>query len=161
MGARICGGDLVAGLTVWTVLVPEALAYATIAGVSPVVGPYAAPPPLVLYAAFGRSRHLVVGPMAATAALSAAILAWHLPNARSPIFADAARGFLYPVPTKFADIVATSSRGTMSLLTSSCGVSGTRLGWNRGRRATWGKPRKPDLGGNPSYLSAQAEGGDG
>ena len=34
--------DLVAGLTVWAVLVPEALAYATIAGVSPVVGLYAA-----------------------------------------------------------------------------------------------------------------------
>ncbi|MCB1285142.1 MAG: SulP family inorganic anion transporter [Microthrixaceae bacterium] len=64
--------DLVAGLTVWAVLVPEALAYATIAGVSPVVGLYAAMPALVLYAAFGSSRHLVVGPMAATAALSAA-----------------------------------------------------------------------------------------
>ena len=36
-------GDAVAGLTVWAVLVPEALAYASIAGVSPVVGLYAAP----------------------------------------------------------------------------------------------------------------------
>ena len=44
-------GDLVAGLTVWAVLVPEALAYATIAGVSPVVGLYAAPGALLLYAA--------------------------------------------------------------------------------------------------------------
>ena len=35
-------GDVVAGLTVWAVLVPEALAYASIAGVSPVVGLYAA-----------------------------------------------------------------------------------------------------------------------
>src|SRR4051794_17454831 len=43
--------DLVAGLTVWAVLVPEALAYATIAGVSPVVGLYAAPGALILYAA--------------------------------------------------------------------------------------------------------------
>jgi high affinity sulfate transporter 1 len=67
--------DLVAGLTVWAVLVPEALAYATIAGVSPVVGLYAAVPALVLYAALGSSRHLVVGPMAATAALSAAAVA--------------------------------------------------------------------------------------
>jgi len=65
-------GDLVAGLTVWAVLVPEALAYASIAGVSPVVGLYAAPAALILYAAFGSSRHLVTGPMAATAALSAA-----------------------------------------------------------------------------------------
>ncbi len=67
--------DLVAGLTVWAVLVPEALAYATIAGVSPVIGLYAAPPALLLYAAFGSSRHLVTGPMAATAALSAAAVA--------------------------------------------------------------------------------------
>src|ERR1700727_1628981 len=65
-------GDLVAGLTVWAVLVPEALAYASIAGVSPVVGLYAAPGALILYAAFGSSRHLIVGPMAATASLSAA-----------------------------------------------------------------------------------------
>ncbi len=67
--------DLVAGLTVWAVLVPEALAYAAIAGVSPVIGLYAAPPALVLYAVFGSSRHLVTGPMAATAALSAAAVA--------------------------------------------------------------------------------------
>ena len=68
-------GDVVAGLTVWAVLVPEALAYASIAGVSPVVGLYAAPGALLLYAAFGSSRHLVVGPMSATAALSAAAVA--------------------------------------------------------------------------------------
>ena len=65
-------GDLIAGLTVWAVLIPEALAYASIAGVSPVVGLYAAPGALILYAALGSSRHLVAGPMSATAALSAA-----------------------------------------------------------------------------------------
>ena len=69
------GPDLLAGLTVWAVLVPEALAYATIAGVSPVIGLYAAPAALILYALFGSSRHLVVGPMAATAALSGAAVA--------------------------------------------------------------------------------------
>jgi SulP family sulfate permease len=72
-GAKV-PGDLVAGLTVWAVLVPEALAYASIAGVSPVVGLYAAPGALILYAAFGSSRQLVTGPGAATAALSAAIV---------------------------------------------------------------------------------------
>jgi SulP family sulfate permease len=36
MGPR---ADAVAGLTVWAILVPETLAYASIAGVSPVVGP--------------------------------------------------------------------------------------------------------------------------
>jgi MFS superfamily sulfate permease-like transporter len=67
--------DLVAGATVWADLVPEALAYATIAGAPPVVGLYAAAPALVLYAMFGSSRHLVVGPMSATAALSAGTIA--------------------------------------------------------------------------------------
>jgi sulfate permease, SulP family len=67
--------DVIAGMTVWAVLVPEALAYASIAGVSPVVGLYAAPPALVLYALLGSSRELIVGPMSATAALSAAAVA--------------------------------------------------------------------------------------
>lgn len=47
---------------------PESLAYATIAGVLPVVGLYAAVPALVLYAVLGSSRHLVVSPMSASAA---------------------------------------------------------------------------------------------
>jgi SulP family sulfate permease len=67
--------DLLAGVTVWAVLVPESLAYASIAGVPPVVGLYAAVPALVFYALFGSSRHLIVGPMSATAALSAGIIA--------------------------------------------------------------------------------------
>ncbi|MBO0744578.1 MAG: SulP family inorganic anion transporter [Candidatus Dormibacteraeota bacterium] len=67
--------DLLAGVAVWAVLAPQALAYASIAGVSPVVGLYAATAGLVLYAAFGSSKHLSVGPMAATAALSAAVVA--------------------------------------------------------------------------------------
>ena len=66
--------DLVAGLTVWAVLVPESLAYATIAGVPPVVGLYAAVPALLLYAVIGSSRHLVVAPMSATAALSIGVV---------------------------------------------------------------------------------------
>ena len=67
-------GDLVAGLTVWAVLIPSALAYATIAGVPPVVGLYTAPAALILYAALGSSRLLITGPSAAAAALSAAIV---------------------------------------------------------------------------------------
>lgn len=42
-------GDVLAGLPVWAVLVPESLAYATIAGVPPVVGLYAAVPALLLF----------------------------------------------------------------------------------------------------------------
>jgi high affinity sulfate transporter 1 len=67
-------GDVVAGLTVWAVLVPESLAYAGIAGVPPVVGLYAAVPALVLYCLVGSSRQLVVAPMSATAALSIGVV---------------------------------------------------------------------------------------
>ncbi|WP_235734538.1 SulP family inorganic anion transporter [Nocardioides alcanivorans] len=73
--------DVVAGLTVWAVLVPESLAYATIAGVPPVVGLYAAVPALVCYALIGSSKHLVVAPMSATAALSAGVIATVAPSA--------------------------------------------------------------------------------
>jgi len=61
-------------VTVWAVLVPESLAYATIAGVSPVVGLYAAVPSLILYPLLGSSRHLVVATMSGTAALSASVV---------------------------------------------------------------------------------------
>ena len=73
--SRWLRADLVAGLTVWAVLVPESLAYATIAGVPPVVGLYAAVPALAVYALVGSSRHLIVAPMSATAALSLGIVA--------------------------------------------------------------------------------------
>jgi SulP family sulfate permease len=63
--------DLVAGLTVWAVMVPTALAYTGIAGVHPVVGLYTVPLALLAYAVFGTSRALVVGPDSATALLSA------------------------------------------------------------------------------------------
>src|SRR6201996_6910810 len=90
--ARWLRGDVIAGLTVWAVLVPESLAYASIAGVSPVVGLYAAPGALLLYAAFGSSRHLVVGPMSATAALSAATIAEYATAGSGQFAARAAAG---------------------------------------------------------------------
>lgn len=68
-------GDLIAGLTVWAVLVPESLAYAGIAGVSPVIGLYAALPALLLYPLLGSSKHLVVATMSGSAALSASVVA--------------------------------------------------------------------------------------
>jgi len=68
-------GDIAAGLTVGAVLIAESLAFATVAGVPPVVGLYPAVPSLLVYALVGSSRQLIVGPMSATAALSAGILA--------------------------------------------------------------------------------------
>ena len=72
--------DAIAGLTVWAVLVPESLAYGSLAGASPIVGLYAVPAALILYASFGSSRHLVTGPMSATAALSAGAIAQFVTN---------------------------------------------------------------------------------
>jgi len=73
--------DIVAGLTVWAVMVPEAMAYAGIAGVPPLVGLYTVPIPLIVYALFGTSRTMVIGPDSATALISAgtvgAVVAHH------------------------------------------------------------------------------------
>ncbi len=63
--------DIVAGITLWAVIVPEAMAYAGIAGVSPLMGLYTIPLPLFLYALLGTSRLLVVGPDSITALISA------------------------------------------------------------------------------------------
>ena len=63
--------DALAALTVWALLVPEAMAYATIAGVPPEAGLYAAILPLFLYAIFGTSRQLFTGPSSTVAILSA------------------------------------------------------------------------------------------
>jgi SulP family sulfate permease len=56
--------DLIAGLTVAVMLVPQGMAYAMLAGLDPVVGLYASTLPLIAYALFGSSRHLAVGPVA-------------------------------------------------------------------------------------------------
>jgi len=66
--------DLIAGLTVWALLIPEAMAYAGIAGVPPEAGLYTAPLALIGYAIFGSSRHLFVGPSSTVAILSAATI---------------------------------------------------------------------------------------
>jgi high affinity sulfate transporter 1 len=67
--------DVIAALTVWALLVPEAMAYAGIAGVPPEVGLVTAPLALIGYAIFGSSRHLFVGPSSTVAILSASVVA--------------------------------------------------------------------------------------
>jgi SulP family sulfate permease len=57
-------GDLAAGLTTAVMLVPQGMAYAMLAGLPPIVGLYASTIPLVVYALFGSSRQLAVGPVA-------------------------------------------------------------------------------------------------
>ncbi len=57
-------GDLLAGLTVAIMLIPQGMAYALLAGLPPIYGLYAGIVPLLLYAFFGTSRQLSVGPVA-------------------------------------------------------------------------------------------------
>ena len=61
--------DLIAGLTIMALLVPEGMAYAQLAGVPPQAAFYAAPAGLILYAIFGTSRHLVVAVSSAVSVL--------------------------------------------------------------------------------------------
>lgn len=64
------GGDFSAGLIVAVMLIPQGMAYAMLAGLPPVVGLYASTIPLILYALFGSSRHLAVGPVALVSLLT-------------------------------------------------------------------------------------------
>jgi len=63
--------DLLAGVSVGAVAIPVGVAYSQITGVNPAVGLYASILPLLVYAIFGTSRQLIVGPDAAVCALLA------------------------------------------------------------------------------------------
>lgn len=62
-------GDLSAGLTVGVMLIPQGMAYSMLAGLPPIYGLYASTIPLIIYALFGTSRQLAVGPVAMVALL--------------------------------------------------------------------------------------------
>lgn len=66
--------NLIAGLTVTAYLVPQVMAYATIAGLSPVTGLWGALVALPLYALLGTSRWLSVGPESSVAVMTAAVI---------------------------------------------------------------------------------------
>jgi sulfate permease, SulP family len=67
--------DLVVAVIVTVMLIPQSLAYALLAGLPPQVGLYASMAPLVLYAIFGTSRALAVGPVAVASLMTAAAAA--------------------------------------------------------------------------------------
>ncbi|HET6552775.1 MAG TPA: SulP family inorganic anion transporter [Dyella sp.] len=66
--------DVQAGLSVAAVALPVSIAYAQLAGFSPIVGLYSTVLPMIAYALFGSSRQLIVGPDAATCAMLGATL---------------------------------------------------------------------------------------
>lgn len=79
------GGDLAAGITVGVVLIPQGMAYALLAGVSPVYGLYASLVPLLVYSLFGTSRHLAVGVVAIDSLIVAAGVAAMAPSSAAEV----------------------------------------------------------------------------
>ncbi|MDC1162025.1 solute carrier family 26 protein [Tenacibaculum sp.] len=57
-------GDFIAGITVAIILIPQGIAYALIAGLPPIYGLYCALVPQIMYAIFGSSRQVAIGPVA-------------------------------------------------------------------------------------------------
>lgn len=69
---KFLGNDLLAGLTVGVMLIPQGMAYGLLAGLDPIYGLYAGIVPLILYPLFGTSAQISIGP---TALVSLLILA--------------------------------------------------------------------------------------
>ncbi|WP_433567509.1 SulP family inorganic anion transporter [Nocardia sp. CA-151230] len=101
--------DAVAGVTVAAYLIPQVMAYATVAGLAPIAGLWAVLGPLAVYVVLGTSRLLSVGPESTTALMTAVALA--------PLAAGDA--------TRYAALAA-----ALALLVGACCVAGavTRLG---------------------------------
>lgn len=72
---RQFGADLLAAIIVTLMLIPQSLAYALLAGLPAEVGLYASIAPLLLYAVFGTSRTLAVGPVAVASLMTATAIA--------------------------------------------------------------------------------------
>src|SRR5262252_3092102 len=79
--ARSAGRDALAGLTLASMNIPQVLGYTRIAGTPVVTGLYTVLLPLIGFAIFGSSRHLVVSADSATAAIFASELARIAPPA--------------------------------------------------------------------------------
>lgn len=73
-------GDVVAGLTVGIMLVPQSMAYAMLAGMPPIYGLYASLAPLLIYALFASSRHVTPG----TVAIDSLIMVFALGSLAEP-----------------------------------------------------------------------------
>jgi len=73
-GPRALSNDLIAAVIVTIMLIPQSLAYALLAGLPPEAGIYASIVPILLYAVFGTSRALAVGPVAVVSLMTAAAI---------------------------------------------------------------------------------------
>ena len=87
--------DLTAAVIVTIMLIPQSLAYAMLAGLPPQMGLYSSILPITLYAVFGTSRSLAVGPVAVVSLLTAASISRiAAPGSEDYIFAAIALAFL-------------------------------------------------------------------
>lgn len=73
-GRQTLSDDLLAAVIVTIMLIPQSLAYALLAGLPPEAGLYASIAPIILYAVFGTSRALAVGPVAVVSLMTAAAI---------------------------------------------------------------------------------------
>jgi SulP family sulfate permease len=130
---RSLKADAVAGLSVWALLVPQSLAYATLAGVPVQYGLYTAFAALVAYAIFGTSKHLAEGPSAAICAVCAAVI--------TPLVGTAALGTDAAAPYAAALALATGAvyvvlgvlrMGWVSTFLSKAVMAGFVLGFSLG-----------------------------
>ncbi len=71
---KALSNDMIAAAIVTIMLIPQSLAYALLAGLPPEAGIYASIAPIVLYAIFGTSRALAVGPVAVVSLLTASAI---------------------------------------------------------------------------------------
>ncbi|MCE8018117.1 sulfate permease [Halomonas sp. MCCC 1A17488] len=88
-GRATLASDLLAAVIVTIMLIPQSLAYAMLAGLPPEVGLYASIAPLAVYAVFGTSRTLAVGPVAVVSLMTAAAVGQIAPQG-SPEYLGAA-----------------------------------------------------------------------
>jgi len=73
-GRQTLAADLIAAVIVTIMLIPQSLAYALLAGLPPEAGLYASIAPILLYAVFGTSRELAVGPVAVVSLMTPAAI---------------------------------------------------------------------------------------
>ncbi len=121
--------DIISGLILSTVLIPQSMAYAMLAGLPPVYGLYGSTLPVIAYGVFGSSRHLSLGPVAVISLISfSACSAVADPNsadfirAASVLTLMAAAGFLFLGIIRAGFLINFISRAVMSGFISAAAV---------------------------------------
>jgi SulP family sulfate permease len=118
--------DVLAGLAVWAVVVPQGLAYGELAGLSPVAGLYTALGALLLYPLLGSSRYLHPGPESSISIVTAAYIGGLV--AGSPERAASLAALLALVTAGFLALGAVLRLGVVARLLSTPVLAGYLTG---------------------------------